>query len=114
MRESAWIILRQPIVSEARHYAASHKHDQSDQRGNTDPDAVVCAAMSKRFDMKNNVARDQQGKHYENTKIAPVIAGDDLGDSHCGNCQKEADVDRGGEPGTANGGACNRYASDQP
>jgi hypothetical protein len=69
LRESAGIVPRQPIVG-TRHNTSTYQHDRSDHRSNADSDAVVGAALSDRFDMKGDVASNQQCENDQNMEIA--------------------------------------------
>ena len=59
----ARIVSHQPIEAEARHDPSADQHDESNECGNADTDAVVRAAAVNDLRVKNDIADDQHAEH---------------------------------------------------
>ena len=113
-RQTAGILLDQPIAGKTRDDAPADQRDQQHDHGNADTDADIGGAVEMRFEVKRDVAGQQHHHQRDDVEILPVAARCDLARRCRGNQQQKTRIDQHRGPPADAGGECHREASGDP
>jgi hypothetical protein len=88
------ILAHQPVAREARNDPPADQRDQQHHDRDADPDADICGPGKMSFDMKGDVAHQQEDDDADHRQIAPIAARRDLAGCSGGDQRQEAHIDQ--------------------